>query len=105
VLAIENIFGLGQDATPAPTPTVTADNRRNVTLPAVPDNTIVRCKFDPVINGMRCEPVQLLEPPIVFMLAAGGLASLLLGYALGRAQFFSRFAKHVAEDPLHVRRR
>jgi hypothetical protein len=99
---IDNIFGLGQDAVPASAPSVKAETR-NVIIPAIPDNTVVRCKFDQSINGFRCSPVSVFEPPTVFLLAAAGLAVLGIGYVFGRTRFLPRFVERVAEEPIRRR--
>lgn len=98
-----DLFGLGQDAAPASTAPAVKTETRNVIIPAIPDNTVVRCKFDPSINSFRCSPVGLFEPPTVFLMAAAGVALLGLGYALGRMRFLPRFAERVAEEPLRRR--
>jgi hypothetical protein len=107
MLAIETSYGFGSFGADAPAPStpVAPTPFPNIVMPVVPDNTVVRCKFDPEINGLRCSPVELLEPPTIFLLAAAGLAALTIGYAFGRIQFLSRFAERVAETPLRARMR
>lgn len=100
MLAVQNIFGLGQDAT-APSNVIT-DPR--IVMPVIPDNVTVRCKFDPTLKNYQCSPVGLFEPPTVFLLAAGALALLGLGYAFGRVRFIPRAVDSLVEDPRIVRR-
>jgi len=98
MLAVD-IFGLGQ-ATPTAVP---ANGSRTVTLPAIPDDTAVRCKFDREIGGYRCSPIGLFETPTVFLLAAGGLALLAVGYTFGQTRFLQRFVEAFARTPRAVR--
>lgn len=98
MLAIRRVdmFGLGADEAGVPLP---AQASKTVIMPAVPDNTTVRCTFDPAINGMRCSPVGLFEAPTIFLLGAGAAFLLALGYAFGRTRFLPRFVERVANNP------
>lgn len=95
MLAIErNIFGFGADA-----PTAPAAPPVDLTLPVIPDDTVVRCKFDASIKSFRCSPVGLFEAPTVFLLAAAGLAILGLGYAFGSTRFIPRAVESFTAEP------
>jgi len=94
MLAVD-FFGLGQET--APSSTV-----RTVTMPVVPDKTVVRCSYDNNIQGFRCTPVEFWEPPTVFLIAAGSIALLAVGYVLGRARAIPRYAQRIVEDPSAV---
>jgi len=102
MLAIErNFFGFGADETPvtAPVAVSTLPTEKDITLPVIPDDTVVRCKFDPTIKSFRCSPVGLFEAPTVFLLAAAGLAILGLGYAFGSTRFIPRAVESFTAEP------
>jgi hypothetical protein len=103
MLAID-FFGLGQNTAPTASAAPVVQTQTHVTLPAVPDDAVVRCKFDQAINGFRCSPVGLFEPPTVFLLVAASVALLGLGYAFGRTRFLPRAVESFVAEPPRLRR-
>lgn len=98
MLAID-FFG---QAVPPPsnvTPPLAVTPPQNIIMPAVPDNTTVRCQYDTAINGFRCSPVNPFGTPTLLMIGAAGIALLGLGYLLGQARFLPRLIDTFIEHP------
>jgi hypothetical protein len=54
-----------------------------ITLPVVPDNVAVRCRYDERIGTWRCGHGGLLEQPSTYVLALGAVLLLALGVTTG----------------------